>query len=60
MTGYDAKRLTLSHTAAQPVTMRVEVDINGDGHWAPYRTFTLPANGKIEHQFPSAFQAYWV
>lgn len=60
LTGYDAKTLSLSHTGAQAVTMRVEVDITGDGQWVPYRSFTVAPNGSQKHQFPAAFQAYWL
>ncbi len=60
LTGYDAKTLALSHTGSQAVTMRVEVDITGDGQWVPYRSFTLAPNGSQKHQFPAAFQAYWL
>ncbi|MDQ3814701.1 MAG: hypothetical protein M3347_12215, partial [Armatimonadota bacterium] len=60
LTGYDAKRLTLSHTAAKPVTMRVEVDITGDGQWVPYQSFTVAPNASVQHEFPAAFQAYWL
>lgn len=60
MTGYDAKRLTLSHTHSQPVNLTVEVDITGDGHWVPYRTFAVPPAQSVRHDFPAAFQAYWM
>lgn len=60
MTGYDAKTLSLSHTSQQAVTMRVEVDITGDGLWVPYRSFAVAPNRSLEHKFPAAFQAYWL
>ncbi len=60
MTGYDTKRLTLSHANAHPVTMRVEVDITGDGHWVTYGSFEAPATRTLEHAFPASFSAYWV
>lgn len=60
LTGYDTKRLTLSHAHPQPVTMRVEVDITGDGHWVPYRSFTVAPGATTEHEFPAAFGAYWL
>jgi hypothetical protein len=60
MTGYDAKRLELSHTASQAVTMRVEVDITGDGHWVPYRSFTIAPGKTAKHKFPAGFGGYWV
>ena len=60
MTGYDRKVLTLSHSAPGPVTMRVEVDITGSGQWMPYRSFPVTAGTTTQHEFPAAFQAYWV
>ena len=60
MTGYDAKRLWLSHTSPQAVKMRVEVDVTGDGLWVAYRSFDVPSGQTVLHEFPAAFQAYWV
>jgi hypothetical protein len=60
MTGYDRKTLTLSHHASEPVMIRVEVDLSGTGHWVEYRNFTVPAGGKVTHNFPAGFQAYWL
>ena len=60
MTGYDVKRLTLSHTSDKPVTFRVEVDITGDGTWVAYRTFDVPAGESLQHDLPAAFNAYWL
>lgn len=60
LTGYDAKRLTLSQTSDQPVNVRVEVDITGDGKWVPYRSFEVRPNAPVEHEFPAAFQGYWL
>jgi hypothetical protein len=60
MTGYDRKAITLTHTSAGPVSIRVEVDIAGDGHWAPYREFHVEAGRPLVHTFPESFSAYWV
>jgi hypothetical protein len=60
MRGYDRKQVTLSHDAAQPVVIHVEVDITGDGDWQPYRTFNVKKGEKAEHLFPNGFSAYWV
>jgi hypothetical protein len=60
MTGYDKKSLTLSHDAAEKVTMRVEVDISGTGQWVTYRAFDVPAGKEVKHTFPAEFAAYWV
>jgi hypothetical protein len=60
MTGYDRKSLELSHTAADAVSVRVEVDVSGAGDWKAFRTVDVPG-GKTERiEFPAAFQAYWV
>ena len=59
-TGYDNKSLALSHTAAQPVKMRVEMDITGEARWVEYRTFDVPAGKPLEHSFPEAYAAAWV
>ncbi len=60
MTGYDRKRLTLSHAAAEPVTFTVEVDIAGTGQWLAYRAFTVPPGQPLAHAFDESFSAYWV
>ncbi len=59
-TGYDRKKLTLSHTATTPVAFRVEVDLSGSGHWVTYATFPVPAGKPFAHTFPAAYQAYWL
>ena len=58
--GYDRKTLTLSHDAARPVTITVEVDITGDGDWQPCRSVAVQPGEKAAHTFPAAFSAYWV
>ena len=55
MTGYDKKRLTLSHSASETVAIRVEVDITGDGMWQTYMTFEVAPGQSLEHEFPAAF-----
>jgi hypothetical protein len=60
MTGYDEKRLSLSHASPRPVTVRVEVDVSGSGHWVPYLSIEVPAGAVAHHVFPAAFGAYWV
>jgi hypothetical protein len=60
MTGYDRKRLTLSHDRNESVSMRVEVDITGTGDWVSYRTSSVDTGAKVDHEFPPGFAAYWV
>ncbi len=59
-TGYDQKRLTLSHAGRQPVTIRVEADFTGTGAWAEVIKLTVPPGKPVEHRFPDAFGAYWL
>ncbi len=60
MTGSEKKRVELQHDSGQIVTMTLEVDVTGDGVWAPYRTFDVKPGEKLTHTFPLAFQACWV
>ena len=60
MTGYDRKRLTLSHDRSHGVSIRVEVDITGMGDWMPYHTFDVSGGATVKHEFPASFAAYWV
>ncbi len=41
MTGFDAKTLSLSHRSKQTVTIRLELDITGDGLWRNYKSFAV-------------------
>ncbi len=58
MTGYDRKRVVLWSDRA--ATIRLEVDIDGEGLWVPYRSFRLGPGQTIGHTFPDGFSAYWV
>jgi hypothetical protein len=60
MTGYDRKTLTLSHQSDRNVTIRIEVDIDGNGTWKNYRGFNVPPGKTVRYSFPEAFGAYWV
>ncbi len=58
MTGYDKKSLTLK--ADQAVDIEVQIDIDGTGLWKNYRTFKVTPDKPVEHDFPTAFTAYWL
>lgn len=60
MTGYDKKRLSLSHKSATPVTIRLEADVTGTGQWVSYKEFAVAPNQTLEYAFPDSFSAYWV
>lgn len=60
MTGYSKKRVELSHSDANPLTMRIEVDLTGTGVWVEYGAYEVAPGKPLAHVFPDDFQAYWV
>ena len=59
-TGFDQKRLTVSHQSKEPVIVKVEADFTGDGDWREFTTLTVPAGQPLDYTFPDAFGAYWL
>ncbi len=59
LTGFDKKRLTLSHAGAEAVTMTVELDITGTGVWRTYETFRVEPGRPAQVALDSA-RAYWL
>ncbi len=59
-TGYDHKRLTLSHAGKEAVTFKVEADFTGTGKWSEVTSLQVKPGEKLEHHFPAAFSAYWL
>ena len=59
-TGFDKKRLTVSHQSREAVTIKVEADFTGDGDWTEFTTLTVPAGQPLNYTFPDAFGAYWL
>ena len=60
MTGYDRKTMTISHGHDEKTTLRIEVDVDGNGTWKTYRSFEVPSGQRIVHRFDEAFGAYWL
>ena len=60
MTGYDQKRVLLSHNATKPVEFKVEVDVANEGHWKTYATLKVEPGQTLEHKFREAYGAHWV
>ncbi len=60
MTGYDNKAMTLSHRDNETVTIKVQVDIDGNQNWQTIRTIDIPTGRTTTFKFPPAFNAYWV
>jgi len=59
-TGYDQKRLTLSHQGKDLVTFKVEADFTGMGQWSEVTSLKVKPGQKREYKFPDAFGAYWL
>ncbi len=60
MTNYDHKTLTLSHDAAKPVTITVEVDFLATGVWREYASFKVESGKAFTHEFPAGYAAHWL
>ena len=58
MTGYEKKTLELSSSLSTRII--AEVDVSGMGDWQEYKTFQVKKGQKVDYEFPSAFQAYWI
>ncbi len=56
--GYDERKLKLR--ASEPVTIKVEADLTGDGLWVTHKSFAMSPGKTIEYKFPGAFQARWL
>lgn len=59
-TGYDRKRIELSHTHREAVTFKLEADIAGSGSWSEVVRIQVPSGETLEHRLPDAFGAYWL
>jgi hypothetical protein len=59
-TGYDRKRLTLSHAGVETVAFRLEADFTGTGAWVEVEALTVRPGEVREHAFPDGFGAYWL
>lgn len=59
-TGYDKKRLALSHTGKESVAFRAEADFTGAGEWAHVTTLKVEPGKPANYDFPDSFGAYWL
>lgn len=60
MTGYDKKTLVLQNHGITETTISVELDVTGDGRFAPYLSFKLKPGDSHTHSFPEWLNAYWI
>ncbi len=59
MTGYDKKRLAISHDGPTDVEFTIEVDFDHTG-FKTYTVISVPAGRTVTHDFPQGFHAHWV
>ena len=59
MTGYDEKTVEFSHTSADPVSITLQVDLDGTGLWVDYHVFNVEPGETVSHRFPVGFSASW-
>ncbi len=59
-TGYDRKRLTLSHRGPTTVTFTLQADFTGTGTWSHVAVIDVPPQATAQYPFPDAFGAYWL
>ena len=59
--GFDQPSLDLRHDQSEPLTVRVEIDLIGNGLWVPLESLIVPP-GSTGHcyDFPTEIQARWV
>jgi hypothetical protein len=60
MTGYENKKVQLSHDRPAAVQFTIEVDFLANRSWHAYQTVTVPAGQTVTHVFPAGFSAHWV
>ncbi len=59
MTGFDRKRLALSHAAGETVTVTLELDLTGTGVWRVYGAYRV-APGQTTRVMLDDARAYWL
>jgi len=57
---YDERSLEISHDAAEPVSVKIEVEPIGHGPWMLYEEVTVEPGETFSHEFPESFQARWI
>jgi len=64
MTGFDRKRLELSHDAPADVTFTIEVDFlargRAPGDWHRCAAVKVPPGRTVRHDFPDGYSVHWV
>jgi hypothetical protein len=59
MTGFDKKRIELSHNLSVTVRFTVEVDFD-HYEWVVFKTFDVHAGQTVHYTIPPGFSAHWI
>jgi hypothetical protein len=59
MTGYDKKRVELSHDLETEVIFFLEIDFD-HRYWRPFKQISVPARKTVTYHFPTGFHAHWI
>lgn len=59
MTGYDKKRIELSHNADSDVQITIEIDFDHTG-FVPFDQITVPPGRTVTYTFPNGFNSHWL
>lgn len=58
--GWDHQIVHLAHNSNQPISFAIEFDIEGDGQWKAWKSFTVPSQGYLPVSLADAPRAEWV
>ncbi len=58
--GFARRELSLSHTNAEPVKFKVELDLTGDGMWVEWKTIPVAPGEKFSASLPPEVQGRWL
>ncbi len=60
MAGFDKRMLHLKNHGDRTVTVKMEIDVNGDNDWTTLESITLEKNGYVPYVFDGSLQAEWI
>ena len=58
--GFERRGVHLAHDSNEPITVRFEVDRQGNGQWTSLKTLTIPAEGYLWHSFAPIETGVWI
>lgn len=58
--GYDKKSVRTSNHSSNPVTVTIQIDIDGTGLWVDHHSIDVNPGKAVDYRFPADFSACWV